>query len=164
MASWAGLGQWNLPSIPDLQPSVWRSGYARLGVRCLVQGHLSRGIEGGESVYIHSPHRQFLPARDSNSQPFDYESDSLTIRPQLPTDAATWRWCGAWVCVLILPSCLYLFFPNTFKKTIPHIKFYMNCYRALAWVQTVEDYKCSHICGESCLHVSAGHLLWVQQV
>ncbi len=32
-ASWAGLGQWNLPSIPDLQPSVWRSGYARLGIR-----------------------------------------------------------------------------------------------------------------------------------
>ncbi len=29
-ASWAGLGQWKLPSIPDLQPSVWRSGYARL--------------------------------------------------------------------------------------------------------------------------------------
>ncbi len=33
---------------------------------------------------IHSPHLQFLPAGDSNSQPFDYESDSLTIRPQLP--------------------------------------------------------------------------------
>ncbi len=29
-ASWVGLGQWNLPYIPDLQPSVWRSGYARL--------------------------------------------------------------------------------------------------------------------------------------
>ncbi len=27
---------------------------------------------------------QFLPTRDSNSQPFDYESDSLTIRPRLP--------------------------------------------------------------------------------
>ncbi len=27
---------------------------------------------------IHSPHLQFLPARDSNSQTFDYESDSLT--------------------------------------------------------------------------------------
>ncbi len=30
MASWAGLGQWKLPSIPDLQLSVWRSDYARL--------------------------------------------------------------------------------------------------------------------------------------
>ncbi len=55
----------------------------QLGVRCLAQGHLSRGIEGGErALYIHSPQQQFLPARDSNSQP--YESDSLTIRPQLP--------------------------------------------------------------------------------
>ncbi len=30
-----GFGQWNLPSIPDLQPSVWRSGYARLPFKCL---------------------------------------------------------------------------------------------------------------------------------
>ncbi len=30
------------------------------------------------------PHLQFLPARVSNSQPFNYKSDSLTIRPQLP--------------------------------------------------------------------------------
>ncbi len=29
------------------------------------------------------PHLQFLPARDSNSQPFDYESNSLTIRPRI---------------------------------------------------------------------------------
>ncbi len=55
----------------------------QLGVRCLAQGLLSRGIEGGErALYIHSPQQQFLPARDSNSQ--SYESDSLTIRPQLP--------------------------------------------------------------------------------
>ncbi len=36
------------------------------------------------ALYIHSLHLQFLPARYSNSQPFDYESDSLTIRPRLP--------------------------------------------------------------------------------
>ncbi len=34
-------------------------------------------------LYIHSPHLQFLLARDSNSQPFDYESNPLTIRPRL---------------------------------------------------------------------------------
>ncbi len=33
---------------------------------------------------IHSPHWQFLPARDSSSQPLGYESDSLTIGPRLP--------------------------------------------------------------------------------
>ncbi len=39
---------------------------------------------GGENAVHSLPHRQFLPARDSNPQPLDYESDSLTIRPQLP--------------------------------------------------------------------------------
>ncbi len=58
----------------------WRE---QLGVRCLAQGHLSRGIEGGESAVHSLPHLQFLPARDSNSQPFNYESNSLTIRPRL---------------------------------------------------------------------------------
>ncbi len=29
-ASWADLGQWKLPWIPDLQSPVWRSGHARL--------------------------------------------------------------------------------------------------------------------------------------
>ncbi len=39
------------------------------------------------ALVIHSPpHLQFLPARDSNSQPFAYESDSLTIRPRLPQE------------------------------------------------------------------------------
>ncbi len=33
---------------------------------------------------LYYPHLQFLLARDSNSQPLDYESDSLTIRPRLP--------------------------------------------------------------------------------
>ncbi len=56
----------------------------QLAVWCLAQGHLSHGIEGGESVvYMHSPNLQFLPVWDSNLQPFDYESDSLTIRPRL---------------------------------------------------------------------------------
>ncbi len=74
----------------NTHPEQWAAIYAvapgeQLGVRCLAQGHLSRGIEGGESaVHLLPPHLQFLPARDSNSQPLDYESDSLTIRPQLP--------------------------------------------------------------------------------
>ncbi len=36
------------------------------------------------ALYIHSPHLQFLSAWDSNPQPLDYESNSLTIRPRLP--------------------------------------------------------------------------------
>ncbi len=42
------------------------------------------GFGGGRALYIHSPHLQFLPNRDSNSQPFDYEPDSLNNRPRLP--------------------------------------------------------------------------------
>ncbi len=73
----------------NTHPEQWAAIYAaapgeQLGVRCLAQGHLSRGIEGERALYIHSPHLQFLPAWDSNSQPFDDESDSLTIRPRLP--------------------------------------------------------------------------------
>ncbi len=36
------------------------------------------------ALYIHSPHLQFLPARDSNSHPFNYEANSQTTRPRLP--------------------------------------------------------------------------------
>ncbi len=81
----------------------WAAIYAaapgeQLGVQCLAQGHLSRGIEGGESA-VHSVHLQFLPAQDSNSQPFDYESDSLTIRPRLPLISMhlTLPWCFRWL-------------------------------------------------------------------
>uniref|UniRef100_A0A8C1UDX5 C-type lectin domain-containing protein n=1 Tax=Cyprinus carpio TaxID=7962 RepID=A0A8C1UDX5_CYPCA len=35
------------------------------------------------ALYIHSPHLQFLPARDSNSQPLDCKSNTLTVRPRL---------------------------------------------------------------------------------
>ncbi len=71
----------------NTQPEQWAAIYAaapgeQLRVRCLAQEHLSHGIEGVESAGHSLPHLQFLPARDSNSQPFDY--DSLNIRPQLP--------------------------------------------------------------------------------
>ncbi len=73
----------------NTHPEQWAAIYVtahgeQLGVRCLAQGNLSRGIEGGESAVHSLPHLQFLPARDSNPQPLDYESDSLTIRPRLP--------------------------------------------------------------------------------
>ncbi len=75
----------------------WRE---QLGVRCLAQGHLSRGIEGGESA-VHSlpPHLQFPPARDSNPQPFDYKSNSLPLNhdfhePHWTTNCSfKWKYC-----------------------------------------------------------------------
>ncbi len=47
----------------NTHPEQWAAIYAgapgeQLGVRCFAQGHLSRGIEGGErALYIYSPHR-----------------------------------------------------------------------------------------------------------
>ncbi len=66
----------------------WAAFYAaapgeKLEVRCLAQGHFVVVLKVERELNIHSPHRQFLPARDSNSQPLDYESDSPTIRPRL---------------------------------------------------------------------------------
>ncbi len=68
----------------------WAAIYAvapreQLGVRCLAQGHLSRGIEGGESA-VHSLPPPTIPARPETQtrKPFDQEPESLTIRPRLP--------------------------------------------------------------------------------
>ncbi len=73
----------------NTHPEQWAVIYAvapgeQLWVRWFSQGHLSRGIEGGVSAGYSLPHLQFLPVRDSNSQPLDYESDSLTISSRLP--------------------------------------------------------------------------------
>ncbi len=64
----------------------------QLGVWCLAQGHLSHGIEGGESA-VHSQVPTINPCRtwDSNPQPLDYKSDSLTIRPRLPIRTDSWK-------------------------------------------------------------------------
>ncbi len=51
----------------------------QLGVRCLAQGHLSHGIEGG-----YSPTNNPCWTWDSNPQPSAYKSNSLSIRPWLP--------------------------------------------------------------------------------
>ncbi len=73
----------------NTHPEQWAAFYAvapgeQLGVWCLAQRHLSHGIEVERALHIHSPHLQFLPARDLNLQPFNHKFDSLTIRPRLP--------------------------------------------------------------------------------
>ncbi len=54
------------------------------GFGALLKGTSVVVLKVERAMYIHSPHLQFLPARDSNSQPLGYETDSLTIRPRLP--------------------------------------------------------------------------------
>ncbi len=51
----------------------------QLGVRCLAQVHLVVVLKVERELDIHSPHLQSLPDRESNSQPFNYESDSLPL-------------------------------------------------------------------------------------
>ncbi len=43
-----------------------------------------RGIEGGENAVHSLPHLQTLPDRDSNTQPFNYESNSLPLGHDYP--------------------------------------------------------------------------------
>ncbi len=59
---------------------LWRPG-SSWGFGALLKGTSVMVLRVERVLYIHSPHLQFLPARDLNSQPFDYESDYLTIRP-----------------------------------------------------------------------------------
>ncbi len=66
------------------QPFILRCPGSSWGFGALLKGTSVVVLKVERALYIHSPHLQFLPARDSNSQPFDYESDSLTIRPRLP--------------------------------------------------------------------------------
>ncbi len=51
------------------------------GFGALLKGTSVVVLREERSMYIHSLHLQSLPDWDSNSQPFDYESDSLIIRP-----------------------------------------------------------------------------------
>ncbi len=67
------------------QPFMLRRPGSSWGFGALLKGTSVVVLSVERALYIHSPHLQFLPARDSNLQPLDYESDSLTIRPRLHT-------------------------------------------------------------------------------
>ncbi len=54
-----------------------------------IQGHLSRGIEGGENDVHSLPHQQFLPDLGLELATFWLQSDSLTIRPRIFPSEAT---------------------------------------------------------------------------
>ncbi len=69
------------------QPFMLRRPGSIWGFGALLKGTSVVVLKVERVLYIHSPHLQFLPVRDSNSQPLDYESDSLTIRPRLPREA-----------------------------------------------------------------------------
>ncbi len=54
--------QWVVNTHPEQWAAIAPALGEQLGVRCLAQGHLSHGIEGGESA-VHSQSPPSLPAR-----------------------------------------------------------------------------------------------------
>ncbi len=76
------------------QPFMLRCPGSSCGFGALLKSTSVVVLKVKRALVIHSPHLQSLPARDSNPQHLDYESDSLTIRPQLPRDVA--------LCVFLL--------------------------------------------------------------
>ncbi len=66
------------------QPFMLRCPGSSWGFGALLKGTSVVVLRVERALYIHCPHLQFQPGRNSNSQPFNYESDSLTIRPWLP--------------------------------------------------------------------------------
>ncbi len=75
--------QWTHTRSSEQQFMLRRPG-SSWGFGALLKGTSVVVLKVERVLYIHSPHRQFLPARDSNPWPLGYESDSLTMRPQLP--------------------------------------------------------------------------------
>ncbi len=66
------------------QPFMPRRPGSSWGFGALLKGTSVVVLKEERALDIHSPHLQFLPDWDTNSQPLNYESDSLTIRPRLP--------------------------------------------------------------------------------
>ncbi len=88
------------------QPFMLRRLGSSWGFGALLKG-TSVELSVERALYIHSPHLQFLPARDLNSQLLDYESDFLIIRARLsPTSGPGRWWCpGTWMTPLQSQCC-----------------------------------------------------------
>ncbi len=66
------------------QPFMLQRPGSSWGFGALLKGTSVVVLKVEIALYIHSLYLQFLLAWDSKSQPYDYESDSLTIRLRLP--------------------------------------------------------------------------------
>ncbi len=98
------------------QPFMLRRLGSSWGFGALLKGTSVVVLRVERALYIHCPHLQFLPARDLNPQPLDYETESLTVRPQLPHDLPLWSPFP--VCIwpvytrLCSHSCKHLLWPD----------------------------------------------------
>ncbi len=80
--------------------SIWGFGALLKGASVVV-------LRVKRALYIHSPHLQSPQAPDSNPQPLDYKSDSVTIRPWLPPS----------ICFCVIFLC-FTFVNVVFTKSI----------------------------------------------
>ncbi len=62
----------NTHTVNSGQPFMLRRPGSSWGFGALLKGTSVVVLRVERALYIHSPHRQFLPARDSNSQPLNY--------------------------------------------------------------------------------------------
>ncbi len=77
------------------QPFMLRRPGSSWGFGPLLKGTSVMVLRVERALYIHSPTNNPCRTWDSNPQPLDYESDSLTIRPRLPpqyiTELTVWN-------------------------------------------------------------------------
>ncbi len=72
------------------QPLLQRPG-SNWGFGALLKGTSVMVLKVERVLFIHNPHLQSLPVRESNQQPSGYKPNSLTARPQLPPNRRTNR-------------------------------------------------------------------------
>ncbi len=115
----------------NTHPEQWAAIYAaapgeQLGVQCFAQGHLSRGIVGGErTLVIHSPHLQFQPDLRLDSSltllPLGHDFPKIISFKILKNLANS--------ILLLVNAYRYFFFINFFFLWMILVKnFYISCH------------------------------------
>ncbi len=123
----------------------------QLGFGVLAQGHLSRGIEGERALVIHSPTNNPCRTWDSNPQPLDYKSDSLTIRPHQWFNRNFMKLWEYFLCAKktnIMTLFNDFFSPGT---VCHHYREYHDACVLCCWHRT--RMRCTFLQAEECTHI-----------
>ncbi len=125
---------------------LWRPG-SSWGFGALLKSTSSCYSRWRESAVHLLPHRQFLPDQDSNSQPFDYESDSLSLGHDSHKEILCQT--NNIIGVFVLPLCLKIYTTHYISKFYKYIfihltlvvVFVFNLYPSLFVYMCLIDYK-----------------------
>ncbi len=111
------------------QPFMLRRPWSSWGFGALLKGTSVVVLRVERALDFHSPHQQFLPARDSNPQPLGYESYSLTIRPWLSSSPIMSAWCRCWASFMKHENkFLYKSFVKLFWRKLSNSYFQNVCW------------------------------------